>query len=118
MLGSAAIRHFGGLHDIHTTELGLIAVGLVLGFLKARFVLSKVVDREVVRINTLQEPCGIMQLFEAKQSILYVCMMCLGALLKLLRIPSALHGTIDVAVASALFQGAIFFIIHAMDVKE
>ncbi len=87
--------------------LALILIGLVLGFIKGRFVLVKTVQRVVGRILQLTPPIKISQVYNKGYLILIAGMILLGLGMKWL--PLDIRGTIDVAIGSALMNGAVAY---------
>ena len=87
----------------------LIAAGLLIGFIKGRFVLSKAVKRVSVRILSLPLPIRFSSVYAPSYFILIGSMIALGISLKFLPIPVDLRGFIDTAVGSALINGAMLY---------
>ena len=87
----------------------LVASGLVLGFMKGRFVLSKTVKRVIHRIGSLSEPIRFLDVYSAKYFVLIASMILLGMTMRWLSVPSDIRGMIDVAVGSALMNGAMLY---------
>jgi hypothetical protein len=88
--------------------LSLISKSLV-GFLKGRLVLSKTVKRITKRIYSLQAPVGFKDAFPVSYWLLIGFMMTLGMGLKFLPISIDIKGAIDVAIGSALVNGAMLY---------
>jgi hypothetical protein len=91
------------------TALILVTAGLVLGFVKGRFVLSKTVVRVVSRIRALPEPIRFFDVYSIGYLALIASMILLGMTLRWLSVPSDIRGAIDIAVGSALMNGAMFY---------
>jgi hypothetical protein len=87
----------------------LIAAGLLVGFVKGRFVLSKTVRRVALRILSLPLPIRFFSVYAPSYFILIGGMIALGITLKFLPIPVDLRGFIDTAVGSALINGAMLY---------
>ncbi|MBS0606031.1 MAG: hypothetical protein KF898_06735 [Parachlamydiales bacterium] len=85
----------------------LIVLGLMLGFLKGRFVLSKTVQRVVQRIISLPLPIKISQVYGVRYLALIGFMVLLGMSLKWFKLPLEVRGLVDVAIGSALMNGAL-----------
>lgn len=83
-------------------------VALSFGYFKARFVLIKTVQREVNRIAGLVSP-SIKNLFTIRYALLVALMLFLSFLLKYFELSNDLRGIIDIAIGSALLQGAIAY---------
>jgi hypothetical protein len=88
---------------------GIIAIGLMIGFAKGRLVLSKTVDRVVKRIRSLQVPIRASQIYARSYWILIGSMVALGFAMRFLPIPLDARGLIDVAIGSALVNGAMLY---------
>ena len=87
----------------------LVAFGLLIGFFKGRFVLSKTVRRVVARILSLPLPIRPSQVYHPAYYLLIGAMLMLGLLFRYLPIPIDLRGMIDVAIGSALVNGALLY---------
>ncbi len=86
-----------------------MAIGLLLGFLKGRFVLAKTVKRVVNRITSLPLPIRLKDAYSPAYWILIGSMMLLGMTFRFLPIPVDLRGVIDIAIGSALINGAMLY---------
>jgi hypothetical protein len=87
----------------------LIVIGLILGFIKGRFVLIKTVRRVVERILALSLPIKISQVYSKNYVMLICSMILLGLSMKWLGLPTEVRGLIDVAIGSALMNGAVAY---------
>lgn len=87
----------------------LVTFGLLLGFIKGRFVLSKTVKRVVDRIFSLPQPIKFSEVYSVGYLLLIVSMILLGMALRWFSVPSDVRGTIDIAVGSALMNGSMFY---------
>ncbi|PIS03043.1 MAG: hypothetical protein COT85_03170 [Chlamydiae bacterium CG10_big_fil_rev_8_21_14_0_10_42_34] len=86
-----------------------IVVGLIVGFFKGRFVLSKTVKRVVTRIASLPLPIRFKDAYSRSYWLLIGAMMALGMMFRFLPISIDLRGTIDIAIGSALINGAMLY---------
>jgi hypothetical protein len=84
-----------------------IVAGLVIGFLKGRFVLAKTVQRISNRILSLPLPIPFINAYPKSYYLLISFMMALGIVMRF--VPDQWHGFIDVAVGSALMNGAMLY---------
>jgi hypothetical protein len=91
------------------TALILVTTGLLLGFMKGRFVLAKTVNRVVGRIRSLSEPIRFLDVYSFGYIALIGSMILLGMAMRWLSVPSDIRGMIDIAVGSALMNGAMFY---------
>lgn len=98
--------------------LALIIVGLIIGFLKGRFVLVKTVKRVVERILSLPVPVKFTQVYSRGYLYLIGSMILLGISMKWLGLPTEIRGLIDVAIGSALMNGASAYFRVAMHVNK
>lgn len=100
------------------SALVLISVALLVGFVKARFVLIKTVKRVVARILSLTIPIKLSQLYSPGYLILLASMVLLGISLRFLPIPQDLRGTIDLTIGAALMNGALLYFRFALEAKR
>jgi hypothetical protein len=96
----------------------LIALGLFAGFIKGRWVLTKSIKRVVNRILSLPEPVKITEIYSRGYYLLLASMMGIGLMMNLFGIPHDLRGMIDVAIGSALMNGAMGYFRMAYAVKK
>ncbi len=87
----------------------LVTTGLVLGFMKGRFVLSKTVGRVVERIHSMPQPIRFVDVYSFGYLIVIASMVLLSMGMRWLSVPSDVRGVIDTAVGSALMNGAMFY---------
>jgi len=90
----------------------LVCVGLFVGYLKGRFVLSKTANRVIARIVSLPNPLPISSIYPKSYLILLGTMIALGMSLKWISMPYDLKGMIDIAIGSALTNGSAFYFRH------
>ncbi len=88
---------------------GLIAAGLLIGFLKGRFVLSKTVQRVVTRIASLKLPIRFADVYSKSYWILILSMVGIGISFRFLPISLDLRGLVDLAIGSALVNGSMLY---------
>ncbi len=87
----------------------LIAIAIIIGFAKGRFVLQKAALRSHERIAKLENPTTLSQLYTRSNILLIAFMMGLGMLMKSLNLPNEIRGFIDTAVGCALMQGSLAY---------
>lgn len=98
--------------------LALIVVGLIVGFVKGRFVLVKTVRRVVERILSLEEPLKFSKVYSRNYLLLIGGMILLGLSMKWIGLPTEVRGLIDVAIGSALMNGASAYFRVAIHVNK
>ena len=98
--------------------LALIATALIIGFIKGRFVLAKTVRRVVERIMSLPQPIKFAQVYSRGYLMLIAGMILLGLSMKWLGFPSEIRGFVDVAIGSALMNGAMAYFRVAFAVNK
>lgn len=91
----------------------LIALALFIGYFKSRFVLAKTVRRMVTRIRHLEQPAPLYKMYSPAFYAIIAAMMGLGMLMRVTGIATDIRGLIDVAVGSALINGALLYFKHA-----
>lgn len=94
--------YFGG---VEYATVALIAFSLGLGYFKGKYVLKKTVNRFLEKIRSLPNPASLTSVFGLPYCLLIILMICFGIAMKYLS--SDIRGGVDVAVGSALIQGAI-----------
>lgn len=87
----------------------LIVLALFVGFFKGRFVLSKTVKKVVMRIAHLEEPIALKSVYNARYLLLIALMVSFSMMIKFFHVPLDIRGFIDVAIGSALINGASFY---------
>lgn len=87
----------------------LIAIGLLLGFLKGRIVFAKTVQRISLRILSLPLPIRFFSVYPPVYWILIGSMVLMGMALRFSPLPVDARGLIDVAIGSALVNGAMLY---------
>jgi hypothetical protein len=98
--------------------LVIVAAGLILGFIKGRYVLGKTVKRVAERIFSLSYPIRFSQVYHKSYLLLIGCMIFLGLLMKWTGLPLEIRGTVDVAIGSALMNGAMAYFRIALAVNK
>ncbi len=96
----------------------IACIGLLIGYLKGRFVLRKTANRVIARIVSLPNPCPLSSIYPRSYLILLSSMIALGMCLKWISMPYDLKGMIDIAVGAALTNGSAFYFRHFTMRKE
>ncbi len=96
----------------------LVCLGLGLGFIKGRFILSKTAQKAVKKVLLISEPISILQVYPPIYLGLIISMMLLGIGLKWLEIASYIRGVIDVAVGFALINASRVYFQAAYILKK
>lgn len=113
----------GYQYAIHVTEafyepLWMILTGIVLGYMKGRFALSKAINRFIRHMVQYEEPLRISEIFSLRYIAIIGVMMTLGILMKVSSIPMQIKAVIDFTVGSALFYGSIRYFKKAAEFKR
>lgn len=93
-----------------------ITLMLIVGFLKGRRVFSKAVQRSVERIHTLPNPVSLGKIYTPGYYILLSSMVLLGVLVRFA--PLDVRGGVDIAVGSALINGAVLYFREALKSRK
>lgn len=101
----------GGLEE---AAICLVVLGLLIGFFKGRYVLSKSVNRLVSRIKSFPEPLSPLKMYSAPYYGLIIVMMLLGMGMNFFGVPLDIRGLIDVAVGAALINGSTLYFRSAL----
>lgn len=99
-------------------SLILVSIGLLIGFIKGRLILSKTAARVIAKIQSLPNPCPLSSVYGPSYLILLAGMVCLGMLVRWLPIAYDIKGVVDVAIGSALTNGSAFYFRHFADAKR
>lgn len=95
----------------------LIFTGVLVGFLKAKFVLSKTAQKNVSRLLKKPSPLYLKDLFTVSYMILIGFMAMLGMFFRFIPIYKDVKAFIDIAVGFALIYGFILYLKHASALK-
>jgi uncharacterized membrane protein len=87
----------------------LVTLGLIIGYFKGKYVLSKSAIREVQRLSSFPDPTSLKNIYSKRYYILLASMMLLGMIMRYLPISLDMRGFIDVAIGSALINGSRFY---------
>lgn len=87
----------------------LIMSGLLIGFIKGRLVFKKTVQRMLIRLFSFPSPVSWTKAYSPAYWATLLGMMGLGFCLRYVPIPLDLRGALDIAIGSALIQGAFFY---------
>ncbi len=96
----------------------VIAISLMVGYLKGRYVLIKSVRRGVSRILSLPNPCSIKNIYSTKYYLLLGLMVCLGLGLKIFHVIPDIRGSVDLMIGAALLKGAMLYFRDAFAVRK
>lgn len=105
LLGFLA-AYAGGIQE---AALILITMSLLIGFFKGKYVLGKSAHQGVARILGMPNPSPLKDIYSKKYYILLAGMIGLGISMKYLGLPTDIRGFVDVAVGSALINGAMIY---------
>lgn len=93
-----------------------IAFALLVGFLKGRRVFAKSVHRSVNRILALPNPASLGKIYSPAYYLLLGSMVLLGVLVRFTT--QDIRGGVDVAIGSALINGAMLYFKQAWLVRQ
>jgi len=107
--------YMGGLEQ---AALLIVALALIVGYFKGKFVLGKSAIKGIQRIRSFPNPTSLANIYSAKYYILLAAMVALGMSIKYMGVPQDVRGGVDVAIGSALINGAILYFRSAFSVKQ
>jgi hypothetical protein len=87
----------------------LVALCVLLGFFKGRFVLSKSVNRLVRRIRSFPNPTHLLNLYSPSYYLLLASMILIGFSIKYFQLSRDIRGVVDVVIGSALICSSLFY---------
>jgi hypothetical protein len=99
----------GVLGSVEQGVVVLVALGLIIGYFKGKFVLGKSAKQGIARIQSFSNPTALSNIYSAKYYVLLGIMIGLGMSMKHLGIPADVRGLVDVAVGSALINGSMYY---------
>lgn len=94
----------------------LIALALLVGFAKGKFIFAKTVNRAVTRIRGLTNPAPLSQIYAKGYYMLLALMFFLGYIVRFL--PLDVRGGVDVIIGSALLNGSVLYFRQAYAVAK
>lgn len=93
-------------------EQGMLAImvgALMIGYAKGRFVLGKSARKGMERIRAMPNPANLSAIYSPKYYALLGGMVLLGMSIKWMGLPNDIRGFVDVAIGSALINGAMIY---------
>lgn len=87
----------------------LIALALIAGNIKGKFVMRKAAVKSFKRITSYENPTSIFNIYNGANYALILVMMTIGMGMGLIGLKPDIRGFIDIAVGAALIQGAIHY---------
>lgn len=103
-------------NGLEESALIWIVFALLIGFLKGRTVFAKSVRRSVDRIHQLPNPSSLSKIYTPAYYILLASMVLIGVLMRFT--PIDVRGGVDIAVGSALINGAILYFREAWKARR
>lgn len=103
--------------NVENATILLISLGLLIGYFKGRYVLGKSAVKGVQRICSFPNPTSVTNIYSLKYYILLGAMVGLGLSMKLFSFPLDIRGVIDIAIGSALINGAMIYFRAAFEKK-
>lgn len=94
---------------VESAVLVLVACGLLIGYMKGKYVLGKSAQKGVERIRSFPNPTSLKNIYSLKYYILLALMIGLGMSVKYLGFAKDVRGLVDVAIGSALVNGAMCY---------
>ena len=102
--------------NLDNAALLWIVISLFIGFLKGKKVFAKAVKRAIDRIRNLPNPAPLGKIYPPAYYLLLASMGLLGFLMRY--VPIDVRGGVDVAVGSALINGAVLYFRGAWAVRQ
>lgn len=102
----------------NSTALVLIAVSLLIGNMKGKYVLGKSAKSGIERICAMSEPACLSKIYSPKYYILLGAMIGLGVLIKVFQLSSDIRGVVDTAIGAALLNGSLFYFRSAFALRK
>jgi hypothetical protein len=106
---------FGGRDQ---AALVIIASALLIGHFKGKYVLGKSARSGIERLLMMATPIHLSQLYSKKYYILLGSMVLLGMSIKFFGVPADFRGFVDIAIGSALINGALIYFRSAYGLRN
>lgn len=103
---------------VDNATIAVLTVALLIGYVKGRKVLGKSAEKGSKRILTLPNPAPLSKIYPPAYYILLGGMVALGMSMKWFGFPLDVRGLVDVAVGSALINGAMIYFKNAFLIKS
>lgn len=114
LLSLLAPKFFNG----EEAALAIVALGLGIGFVKGKTVFAKTVQKSVERILSFETPISISKLYSLRYCLLLGVMIMIGVSFKVFDLAHDIRGLVDVAIGSALINGALIYFRQALAVRR
>ncbi|NGX30677.1 MAG: hypothetical protein K940chlam8_00026 [Chlamydiae bacterium] len=95
----------------------LFLVAMILGFLKARFLLMRMVKKMTSKLLKMENPVVLKKLYPVTFYLLVFCMLSLGLILRLLHIPQDVKAFVMLTVGIGLLNGSALYFQFSKAVK-
>ena len=97
---------FGGRDQ---AALAIIALGLLIGHFKGKYVLGKSARSGIERVLSFPSPVPLSKIYAKKYYILLGSMILLGVSIKVFGLAPDIRGFIDIAIGAALINGSLIY---------
>ena len=98
--------------------LFFVVVGLGIGYFKSKMIFAKTVRKSVERILSFAPPIHLSKMYSVRYCLLLAAMVLLGISFKYFGFPHDVRGLVDVAIGSALINGAMIYMRSALSVRD
>lgn len=93
-------------------------VGLLLGYVKSKWALVRMIGKTMERIYPLSGLVRISNLYRLHEALLVIAVITLSRVIKIFPIPLDVQGVINIAIGSALINGAVIYFRFALRIEE
>lgn len=101
--------------SLNNAVILLLTSALLLGYIKGKIALGKTVYKQIDRISGLPNPAKLKFLYTKGHYLLIALMIALGFSMRFLPITLDTRGFIDIAIGSALMNGALLYFRSAIN---
>ena len=88
-------------------SIAVIILGIVIGTFKGRLIMQKAAIATQARVSKLENPTSLKNIYTIKNLVIIGFMMTLGKIMNFLEVRPDIRGLVDIAVGTALLQGAV-----------
>lgn len=116
--GSLWLNHLATLvGGLELAVIVLVAIALLIGYLKGTRVLAKSADKGSNHIQSLPNPAPVHKMYKPGYFVLLAVMVGLGVAMNVFSVPLDVRGFVDTAVGAALVNGSMVYFRKAVMLK-
>lgn len=100
------------------TMIVIVFLGLLLGYAKSKWAFVRVIRKTVQRIYPMPGLVRISNLYRLHEILLIFAVIALSRIVQFIHLPLDIQGVVNIAIGSALINGAVVYFRFALRIKE